>query len=188
MNNEKPAHQAGNGKMDRGWLLSANRLESPNADERCAGEPPTLVVLHNISLPPGEFAGDAVQRFFCNRLDFSEHPWFNNICTLKVSSHFYIDRSGELFQFVSCDRRAWHAGESKWRGRERCNDFSIGIELQGTDETAFETVQYHRLNQLLTDLYQTYPTLVDIAGHSDIAPGRKTDPGPFFDWTRVMRP
>jgi len=150
-------------------------------------QPPTLLVLHAISLPPGEFGGPGVEALFTNRLDPAEHPYFAQIAALRVSAHFFIRRDGELLQFVSCDRRAWHAGVSNWRGRERCNDFSLGVELEGSDEHRFTEAQYRALNTLIADLKTAYPSLVDIAGHSDIAPGRKTDPGPGFDWGQVRR-
>ena len=174
--------------FQEGRYTHARQMPSQNCDARPSGQAIELVVLHNISLPPDEFRGEAVEQFFCNSLDFDAHPWFDQIQGLRVSSHFYLKRDGQLIQFVPVDMRAWHAGESCWRGRTACNDFSLGIELQGSDHEPFEAVQYQRLNQLLLDLYQAYPTLCDVAGHSDIAPGRKTDPGPHFDWDRVTRP
>lgn len=167
-----------------GWLAAARRLESPNRDARPAGEAVSLLVLHNISLPPGEFGGPGVEQLFSNRLDPAEHPYYAGIHGLRVSAHFFIRRDGELLQFVSCAQRAWHAGVSSWRGRERCNDYSIGVELEGTDETPFTEAQYAVLRRLLEALRAAYPNL-DVAGHSDIAPGRKTDPGPCFDWRRL---
>lgn len=172
----------------QGHFSSAEQMHSPNQDERPQGQSPELVVVHNISLPPGEFEGDAVEAFFTNRLDFDAHPWFDQIRALKVSSHFYLRRDGKLRQFVSVDKRAWHAGVSCWQGRETCNDFSVGIELQGTDDQPFEEIQYHQLNKLLLALYTEYPAIKAVTGHSDIAPGRKTDPGPCFDWNRVVQP
>ena len=160
-------------------------VESPNQDDRPAGEEPTLLVVHSISLPPGEYGGDAIERFFTNCLDPATHPYFREICHLKVSSHFLVRRDGGLLQFVPTDRRAWHAGVSRWRGRERCNDFSIGVELEGVDDAPFAEVQYEALIELLRMLRARHP-LRDIAAHSDIAPGRKTDPGRFFDWPRVL--
>lgn len=141
-------------------------------------------MLHNISLPPQEYGADWIERFFCNALPAEEHPYFAEICTLKVSAHLLIYRTGELLQFVPLLKRAWHAGESSYQGRERCNDFSIGIELEGSDDEAFEPVQYEVLTQVLKSLIDHFPNLSfdTIVGHSDIAPGRKTDPGPFFDW------
>ena len=141
--------------------------------------------MHSISLPPGEFGGDAIERLFTNRLDPAAHPYFREIAGLKVSSHFLIRRDGELVQFVPVGRRAWHAGVSSWRGRERCNDFSIGVELEGTDDGPFTDRQYERLASLISALKAKHP-LRDIAAHSDVAPGRKTDPGPQFDWPRVL--
>jgi len=140
-------------------------------------------VIHNISLPPGEFGGPGIVELFTNRLDPRAHPYYREIHDQKVSSHFLIRRDGELIQFVPSGSRAWHAGESRWRGRTRCNDFSIGIELEGTDHAPFEDAQYTVLADLTRATRSRYP-VVDIAGHSDIAPGRKTDPGPYFDWGR----
>ena len=145
----------------------------------------TLLVVHSISLPPGEYGGDAIERLFTNRLDASAHPYFQEIAGLRVSSHFLVRRDGELLQFVATDRRAWHAGESRWRGRSRCNDFSVGIELEGTDEAPFAPAQYARLAALIGALRERLP-LREIAAHSDVAPGRKTDPGPQFDWPRLL--
>ncbi len=167
-----------------GWLMGARRFPSPNCDQRPEGETVTLVVIHNISLPPGQFGGPGVIELFTNRLDPAAHPYYETIRGLRVSAHFLIRRDGELIQFVSCSRRAWHAGVSSWRGRERCNDFSVGIELEGSDETPFTDPQYAALNDLLAALRAVHP-IADVVGHSDIAPGRKTDPGPCFDWGRV---
>ncbi|MBI4194894.1 MAG: 1,6-anhydro-N-acetylmuramyl-L-alanine amidase AmpD [Betaproteobacteria bacterium] len=158
-------------------------IASPNCDERPAGCGVELVVVHAIGLPPGEFGGPGVIELFTNRLDPGAHPYYATIADLRVSAHFLIRRDGELIQFVSCDRRAWHAGASGWRGRERCNDFSIGVELEGSDETPFEDAQYEALAALTRALEARYP-IAGIVGHSDIAPGRKTDPGPRFDWPR----
>jgi AmpD protein len=169
----------------RGWLAGARRVRSPNADARPAGTEVTLVVVHGISLPPGRFGGDAIERLFTNRLDPGAHPSFRAIAALRVSAHFLIRRDGALVQFVPGTDRAWHAGASRWKGRERCNDFSIGVELEGTDERPYTARQYRRLAALLRRLSARWPTLADIAGHSDIAPGRKTDPGPAFDWARL---
>jgi len=168
-----------------GLLPQARYLASPNCDERPPGTAITLLVLHSISLPPGEYGGDAIERLFTNRLDAAAHPYFREIAGLRVSSHFLIRRDGELVQFVPVARRAWHAGVSSWRGRERCNDFSIGVELEGTDDGAFTDAQYARLARLVERLRSTLP-LRDIAAHSDVAPGRKTDPGPGFDWPRLL--
>lgn len=163
-----------------GWFSCARKIESENFDERPEGVEISLIVIHAISLPPSVFGSNDVIDFFTNVLNPSQHPYFEHIHTLKVSAHFFIRRDGELIQFVSCDKRAWHAGVSSWRERERCNDFSIGIELEGCDDKAFESAQYQRLNDLIRTLRKHYP-LTDIAGHSDISPGRKTDPGPCFD-------
>lgn len=160
-------------------------VDSPNQDERPSGSGITLAVIHSISLPPGEFGGDAIERLFTNRLDPAAHPYFAEIAHLRVSSHFLIRRDGELVQFVPVERRAWHAGASSWRGRARCNDFSVGIELEGTDDGAFTDAQYSRLATLLNGLRRDLP-LRDLAAHSDIAPGRKTDPGTGFDWPRLL--
>lgn len=167
-----------------GWLDKARHAPSPNCDERPPGVSIPLVVIHNISLPPGEFGGHAVEELFTNRLDWDAHPYYQGIRGLKVSAHFFIRRDGELIQFVPCSMRAWHAGASRWEGCEQCNDFSIGIELEGTDELPFTDAQYLRLNELLATLRAAYP-ISAVAGHSDIAPGRKTDPGPCFDWSRI---
>ncbi len=169
-----------------GWLLAAKPVPSPNCDQRPAGTAVTLAVIHGISLPPGEFGGDGILQLFTNDLDPSAHPYFASIAALRVSAHFLIRRDGELLQFVPCHLRAWHAGSSAWRGRERCNDFSIGIELEGTDERPYTARQYARLARLLSSLRHAYP-LTDVVGHSDIAPGRKTDPGPAFDWNRLRQ-
>lgn len=168
-----------------GWLAGARRVPSPNADERPPGTEVTLVVIHGISLPPGAFGGDAIDRLFTNRLDPALHPAFAAVASLRVSAHFLIRRDGALVQFVPCAMRAWHAGVSRWRDRERCNDFSIGIELEGDGEHRFTEPQYRRLARLIERLRARHP-LRWIAGHSDIAPGRKHDPGAFFDWGRLL--
>lgn len=168
--------------VDRqGWVSAARRIPSPHFDARPGETTVVLLVVHNISLPPAQYTSDAIIDFFLGQLDHSAHPYFETIRDVRVSSHFLIRRSGELIQFVSCADRAWHAGQSQWRGRERCNDFSIGIELEGTDDSVFESAQYECLAKLTHALLAAYP-IEDIAGHSDIAPGRKTDPGPHFDW------
>jgi AmpD protein len=169
-----------------GRLPAAAQFASPNCDDRPDDTPISLLVVHGISLPPGRFGGDAIERLFTNRLDPRAHPSFPPIADLRVSAHFLIRRDGRLMQFVACARRAWHAGESSWRGRARCNDFSIGVELEGTDTRPYTAAQYHALGRLARALMRRYP-IVDIAGHSDIAPGRKTDPGPAFDWERLAR-
>ena len=160
-------------------------VDSPNQDERPPGSEITLLVVHSISLPPGEYGGDAIERLFTNRLDPEAHPYFREIVQLRVSSHFLVRRDGELVQFVPVERRAWHAGVSTWRGRDRCNDYSIGVELEGADDAAFTDAQYARLVELIDGLKAAFP-LRDIAAHSDVAPGRKTDPGPGFDWPRLL--
>jgi AmpD protein len=171
---------------ERGYANLARQVRSPNRDARPAEAVVSLVVVHGISLPPGEFGGDGVTRLFTNRLDPRAHPYYAGIAGMKVSAHFLIRRDGELIQFVSCLERAWHAGASVWKGRERCNDFSVGIELEGTDDTAYAAVQYTMLARLIRGLRRVFP-IGDIVGHGDIAPGRKTDPGPAFDWARLRR-
>jgi AmpD protein len=166
-----------------GWHRRARRVRSPNFDARPAGAAPVLLVVHHISLPAGRFSGDAIERLFTNRLEESDHPTFAGLGALRVSSHFLIRRRGELIQFVSCDDRAWHAGASCFQGRERCNDFSIGVELEGTGERRYTDAQYRVLASLTRALAARWP-LAHLAGHSDVAPGRKTDPGPSFDWKR----
>ncbi len=156
---------------------------TPNCDDRPPEAAIELLVIHSISLPPGVFGGTAVEDLFLNRLDAAAHPYFATIAGLRVSAHFFIRRNGALLQFVPCRLRAWHAGQSSWCGRERCNDFSIGIELEGADDTAFSDAQYDRLGELARALHNRYPITASV-GHSDIAPGRKTDPGPRFDWPR----
>lgn len=167
-----------------GWLNGEEHLPSPNFDEREAGNI-DLLVIHNISLPPDEFGGDGVQRLFTNTLDRSAHPYYLTIPEGRVSSHFYIRRDGQLIQFVSVLQRAWHAGVSSWQGRSRCNDFAIGIELEGSDNVPFTDAQYTVLHKLTIALRAALP-VKGIAGHSDIAPQRKTDPGPYFDWLRYL--
>ena len=169
-----------------GLMPGARQVSSPNVDERPPHEAVTLAVLHAISLPPEEFGGDAVERFFTNCLDCDAHPYFAQLRELRVSSHLFIRRDGEVVQFVPFDARAWHAGVSCWRNRERCNDFSVGIELEGSDLQPFTDAQYQRLAECLAELVTRLP-IADIAGHADIAPGRKTDPGPHFDWARLQR-
>ena len=168
---------------DAGWLAGARHVPSPNCDARPENTRVTLLVVHGISLPPGQFAGDDVERLFTNRLDADAHPFYATLHDRKVSAHFFIRRDGALVQFVPCERRAWHAGVSSWKGRERCNDFSIGVELEGSDDVPFAEPQYETLAALARSLVERFGPL-DIAGHSDIAPGRKTDPGPWFDWER----
>lgn len=169
-------------------LLDARLLESPNCDERPAGSAIELVVIHGISLPPGVYGGPSIDQLFTNQLDPGGHPYFAEIAGLRVSSHLLIRRDGELVQYVPFQRRAWHAGKSCFRGREACNDFSIGIELEGQDEEPYTDVQYRRLVQVLRALMRRYPGLSAerIVGHCDISPGRKTDPGPSFDWVKLQ--
>jgi AmpD protein len=173
--------------IHKGELVPAEQAASPNFGERPAGVSIDLVVVHSISLPPGEYGSGAIQRFFCNQLESSEHPYFEEIAGLKVSAHVLIERSGKVVQFVNFDHRAWHAGRSEYKGREECNDFSIGIELEGTDSDVFEEVQYEALAALLITLESYYPDVSaeSAVGHSDIAPGRKTDPGESFDWQKL---
>ncbi len=171
--------------VEQGWFVGARRVPSPNFGPRPEDCVPELLVVHNISLPPGDYSGNCVEQLFTNCLDWDEHPYFDGIRGLEVSSHLLIRRDGELIQFVSFDDRAWHAGESCYRGRGNCNDFSIGIELEGTDDEPYQPVQYDVLLAVTAALLTHYSELSieRIAGHSDIAPGRKTDPGPAFDWT-----
>lgn len=166
-----------------GWLEDVAWLPSPNFGERPAGEV-SLIVVHNISLPPDEFGGDWVEKFFLNQLDAAVHPYFATISEVRVSAHFYVRRDGRIIQFVGCDRRAWHAGSSQWCGRADCNDYSVGIELEGSDTQPFAAAQYDALWTLVDALQARYP-IAAIAGHSHVAPGRKTDPGPYFDWAAV---
>jgi AmpD protein len=168
------------------WLHGAQRVHSPNHSERPPGAEISLLVIHNISLPPGQFGGPWISDLFCNQLTADYHPYFADICQLRVSAHLLIRRDGEVLQYVSFDRKAWHAGKSVFEGREECNEFSIGIELEGANDVPFTDFQYERLQQISRLLLAHYPalTLDRITGHSDIAPGRKTDPGPCFDWAR----
>jgi AmpD protein len=166
-----------------GWVAGVRWLPSENCDARPAGAPVELLVLHNISLPPGCFGRGSIEQFFCNEIDVSAHPFLALLADVRVSAHFLIERDGRATQFVSCARRAWHAGQSTFEGRAGCNDYSIGIELEGTDFTAFESAQYAALAWLTTALRSEFP-LRAVRGHSHIAPGRKTDPGPLFDWRR----
>jgi len=168
---------------NEGLVEGVRFIPSPNCDERPAAGAIDLLVIHYISLPPGAFGGTGIIEHFTNRLDPSAHPFYASIAGMKVSAHFLVRRNGELIQFVPCAKRAWHAGESSWNGRARCNDFSIGVELEGAGEVPFTAAQYRRLAALTRALRARYPVR-DIAGHSDVAPGRKTDPGPYFDWAR----
>jgi len=169
---------------DRGWYCFAHREPSPNHGARPPLAQIDLVVVHSISLPPGQYGGDEVRQLFTNTLDCDAHPYFDQLRGLKVSAHFFIRRNGELWQFVSCDDRAWHAGASRWRGRDSCNDDSIGIELEGLEGQTFEPAQYEALADVCAAIAQRYP-IAHIAGHEHIAPGRKQDPGPGFDWKRL---
>jgi AmpD protein len=173
--------------IDRaGVARSALQVPSPNCDERPADAEISLLVVHNISLPPGDFGGPAIVELFTNRLDPADHPYYAKIAGSRVSAHFLIRRDGSLIQFVACAQRAWHAGESRWRGRARCNDFAVGVEVEGTDTTPYESAQYATLARLTRALLRRYP-IAAIAGHQDIAPGRKTDPGTAFDWAHYRR-
>ncbi|MDI1309194.1 MAG: 1,6-anhydro-N-acetylmuramyl-L-alanine amidase AmpD [Methylotenera sp.] len=176
---------------EAGMAINAQYIASPNFDARPASKPTSkpeseisLIVIHNISLPPSQYGGNGIIELFTNQLNPDEHPYYAEIYTRKVSSHFLIRRDGELIQFVSCLDRAWHAGVSNWNNRERCNDFSVGIELEGSDFEAFEPAQYLTLKNLITSLTEAY-SIQAIVGHSDIAPIRKTDPGPYFDWSQI---
>lgn len=172
---------------ERGLLRQARQCPSPNQDARPAEGDPELIVIHGISLPPGDFGGDGIERLFTNRLDWDSHPYFEEIRGLEVSAHLLIRRNGEIIQFVPFTERAWHAGVSYFRDRDCCNDFSIGIELEGEDETPYDTRQYTALVETVRALLHAYSSLSArrIAAHADIAPGRKTDPGPAFDWLRL---
>jgi AmpD protein len=169
-----------------GWHPQAQCLASPNFGLRPDGVLIDLIVVHSISLPPGQYGGDAVQRLFTNQLDWDEHPYFQGIRGLEVSSHFYIQRDGSLWQFISCNHRAWHAGASQYRGKSNCNDDSVGIELEGLEGDRFEDAQYQCLAKLCHELKQHYP-IAHVAGHEHIAPGRKLDPGPGFEWPRLQK-
>lgn len=180
----EPAPLAGQAPLkalQQGWWPAARRIDSPNHGERPAGEAISLLVMHSISLPPGVYGGDEIERLFTNTLDWDAHPYYGQIRGIEVSAHFVIRRDGQVLQFVSCDRRAWHAGQSAWRGRPNCNDYSIGIELEGLEGTPFEAAQYAALGPLVAALAVAYP-LRDVAGHEHVAPGRKHDPGAGFDW------
>ena len=171
---------------EAGWYRFARRLKSPNFGPRPTGAQPELIVIHSISLPPGDYGTGQVQRLFTNQLDWDAHDYFRSIRGLEVSAHFFIPRDGQLWQFVSCDDRAWHAGESTYRGKANCNDYSVGVELEGLDGLIFEQAQYETLSSLAAALLQTYP-ITQVAGHEHIAPGRKQDPGAGFDWQMLRR-
>lgn len=175
-----------NEQIRNGWLVAAQACPSPNFNSRPPGTEVSLLVVHNISLPPGQFGSGCVQQFFCNQLDPRQDPYFATIADLQVSSHLLIERNGALTQFVSLADRAWHAGASSFEGVSNCNDYSIGIELEGCDDIAYTGEQYQRLAEITGLLFSRYPLLSEqrVVGHQDIAPGRKTDPGPAFDWTR----
>ena len=178
-----PGHRQGaDAAWHDGWLKRAVRVESPNYGPRPASSPVDLIVIHSISLPPGEYGGEFVQQLFTNQLDWDAHPYFQQIRGAEVSAHFYIQRTGQLTQFVSTQQRAWHAGKSQWCGRDNCNDFSIGIELEGLEDHPFETIQYEVLRSLIWDIQRVHPLVQDVVGHSDVAPGRKRDPGDAFNW------
>lgn len=168
------------------WIASPNKDDRPPLPTNDGNSSPeiSLIVVHNISLPPNEFGGNGIVELFTNTLSPAEHPYYAEIYTRRVSAHFLIRRDGQLLQFVSCLQRAWHAGASNWQGRERCNDFSVGIELEGSDYVPFEAKQYEKLNALIALLKKTF-AIQAVLGHSDIAPGRKTDPGPYFEWDKV---
>jgi AmpD protein len=173
-------------KLDaQGWFSGVHKFASPNFDARPPCTPVCLLVIHSISMPPNEFGGAGVKQLFTNTLDPDEHPFYEQLKGLKVSSHFFIRRTGEIMQLVSCSNRAWHAGVSLWQGRTRCNDFSIGIEMEGSDFVPYTDSQYRRLTYLTRRLQRAY-RFSEIVGHSDVAPERKTDPGPFFDWPRYL--
>jgi AmpD protein len=172
---------------DCGLIEPARQCRSPNQDARPLGAEPSMVVIHGISLPPGKFGGSEIEALFTNSLDFDAHPYFGEIRGLEVSAHLLIRRHGSVTQFVPFTARAWHAGESCFRGKTCCNDYSIGIELEGEDQTAYDDRQYDTLLSVLRAIFDAYPgiTARDIAGHCDVAPGRKSDPGPAFDWLRL---
>lgn len=170
----------------QGWWTQAQRLDSPNVGQRPSTSVIDTVIVHSISLPPGQYGGQEVQAFFTNQLDWDAHPYFQQIRGMQVSAHFYIQRDGQLWQFVSCDERAWHAGQSSFAGRDNCNDYSIGIELEGLEGETFEAAQYTQLGELLHSLRTRYP-IAQVLGHEHVAPGRKLDPGPGFDWSRLQK-
>ena len=169
-----------------GWWSGAQRCPSPNFGPRPEAQAPNLLIVHSISLPPGVYGGDEIERLFTNRLDWDAHPYFEAIRGLEVSAHFLLRRDGTCLQFVSCDERAWHAGRSHWQGRDNCNDFSVGVELEGLEGGLFEPAQYRQLARLTRALAANYP-IAEAVGHEHVAPGRKADPGPGFDWARLRR-
>lgn len=171
-----------------GQLIGARQIASPNYNARPVHSEIELLVVHNISLPPSQFGGGYIEQFFQNELDWSLHPYFQTIQGMQVSTHLLILRSGEVLQFVNFNQRAWHSGRSTYLGKKECNDYSIGIELEGSDDLPFQEIQYQVLAQVVTVLQAAYPKLLQhVAGHSDIARGRKTDPGPYFDWLKIRR-
>ena len=174
--------------VEQGWLQGVRRVPSPNCEERPPGGDVELLVIHNISLPPGQYGGPCIEELFTNCLDWEAHPFFAEIRGVRVSAHLLIRRTGEMVQFVSFEQRAWHAGASCYQGRDNCNDFSIGVELEGADDEPYADAQYQALIAVTRSLLRYYPQLSAdrIAGHCDIAPGRKTDPGPAFDWQRYL--
>ena len=180
-----PTDLAAEPGWESGWLAGARACPSPNFGTRPPGTVIDLVLVHSISLPPGEYGGDAIVQLFLNRLDWDSHPYYDKIRGLEVSAHFLVRRDGALLQFVSCDQRAWHAGVSEWRGRTGCNDYAIGIELEGLEGERFDAVQYRVLAALVREIAGRYP-VTSVAGHEHVAPGRKHDPGPGFDWPRLM--
>ena len=175
-------------KIDQHWLTDITRMPTPNFDDRSGPEDISLLVIHCISLPPGEFGNHYIDQLFCNQLDPDEHPYFKDVYQLKVSAHLLIQRDGSCVQYVPFDKRAWHAGKSAYEGREQCNDFSIGIELEGTEYIDYTDRQYEQLAAVIRVLLEAYPKLSTqrMTGHSEIAPGRKTDPGASFDWQRLL--
>lgn len=177
-------NQASSSLWADGWYRPARRVDSPNFGPRPAGCEVSLAIVHSISLPPGIYGGDEIERLFTNRLDWSAHPYFEQIRGAEVSAHFVIRRDGELIQFVSTADRAWHAGQSSWQGRENCNDYSVGIELEGFEDQPFEAAQYRQLTALLRSIAQTHP-IRHVAGHEHVAPGRKRDPGRAFSWSTI---
>lgn len=186
MHHNEQDHDASTSLFNKGWYKFARHLASPNYGARPAATHISLIVIHSISLPPGQFGGDEVQQLFTNTLDWNAHPYFEQIRGTQVSAHFYIRRNGELWQFVSCDDRAWHAGKSSYLGKDNCNDYSVGIELEGLEGNAFEFAQYESLTSVCAALQQYYP-IAHVAGHEHIAPGRKADPGAQFDWLKVRK-
>jgi AmpD protein len=170
----------------QGWFSGVRKVPSPNFDARPSRMPISLLIIHSISLPPNEFGGNGVSQLFTNTLNPDEHPYYEQLRGVKVSSHFFIRRNGEIVQYVSCLYRAWHAGLSRWQGRTRCNDFSLGIEMEGSDFVPYTDAQYLSLSYLTRRLQRAY-RFSDITGHSDVAPQRKTDPGPYFEWARYLK-